>query len=807
MKYLKKVGIIILILSIYINFVGGAIALALNDVNASTIQKENEVSNITSEEDIESVQNNTPDNQNEDILNENTITKDELKEEGTITEKELLKENSEKELIETKNEIPLIENNITASNSNEKELETGFYQISTAVDGGKVLDIDSASKNNQANVQIWQNNGVRQQKFKVIKLANGYYEIVNCRSSKALDVAWGEKRNGANVQQYSRNNSSAQKWILESAGDGYYYVKSVCNGLYLDISCASNKNGTNVQVYEKNGSKAQKFKFTKTNAILGEQTIKNAYYIVNTAVRANAVLDISAGSNNNGANLQIWSNANVRQQMFRIEYDGSGCYTIRNVKSKKYLDVAGGGNKNGTNVWQYDKNNTEAQNWMIQSVGNGYYNIISECNGLYLDVECGCSNDGRNVQVYEGNGSQAQKFKFTEIDVVEGTQSISDGTYKISMQKNANQVLDIDGGATYSGANVQIWSYANALQQKFIFTYVGDGYYTIKNVKSGKYLDVCGGSGYNGANVWQYDYNGSNAQKWVVRPCGDGSYNIISACQDAFLDVSCAQTGNGTNVQVYEGNNSQAQKFYLDKVTVVTLETGTYGTSGKGQSLRYYKIGNGPNVYFATFAVHGWEDLYSYDGQALTNIAESFKNKLIDMQDEGLANKWTIYIFPSVNPDGEYQGWSHNGPGRTTLYSMAPSHKGIDVNRCWSTGYTRNSTDRNYNGTEPFQAYEARALRDFLLSRRATNGQTVLVDLHGWLRETLGDNGIGSYYRSNYGMSKHISSYGNGYLINWARNNLGYNGRTARSCLVELPEYDANADKYINATLSMLRDM
>ncbi len=243
---------------------------------------------------------------------------------------------------------------------------------------------------------------------------------------------------------------------------------------------------------------------------------------------------------------------------------------------------------------------------------------------------------------------------------------------------------------------------------------------------------------------------------------------------------------------------------------IIKCEEGTYGVSGlksigdsRGRDLKYYKIGDGPNVFFATFSVHGFEDLYSHDGKALTAIAEDFKNKLIQLQDLDLDKKWTIYIFPSVNPDGEYYGWSHNGPGRTTLTSQAPNNKGIDLNRCWhiaGTTYKRYTSTRNYNGTAGFQAVEAQALREFLIAHKSQTGKTVLVDLHGWLNETIGDNGIGSYYRTQYGISYHNSNYGTGYLINWARATLG-----ARSVLVELPEYDANSTKYINATLNMLR--
>ena len=130
--------------------------------------------------------------------------------------------------------------------------------------------------------------------------------------------------------------------------------------------------------------------------------------------------------------------------------------------------------------------------------------------------------------------------------------------------------------------------------------------------------------------------------------------------------------------------------------------------------------------------MHGYEDGWDRDGEVLVNIANDFYNRLVSDGNGPLAKKWTIYIFREVNPDGRRLGTTNNGPGRTTLYSTIG--KGIDINRCWQTGseYQRYTSNRNYNGTAGFQAYEAIALRDFLLSHKSKNGKTVLVDLHGW---------------------------------------------------------------------------
>ncbi len=253
----------------------------------------------------------------------------------------------------------------------------------------------------------------------------------------------------------------------------------------------------------------------------------------------------------------------------------------------------------------------------------------------------------------------------------------------------------------------------------------------------------------------------------------------------------------------------------------IEISTGTYGISGlkakgdsRGSNLTYYKYGSGPNVFFATFSVHGFEDKWAKDGTELTVIANKFWETLKASNDYNLASKWTIYIFPEVNPDGRRAGWTNNGPGRTTLFSNAPGNKGIDLNRCWSAGFKYQSNNRNYTGTQAFQAYEARYLRDFLLSHKSKNGQTLLVDLHGWTQQLIGDAGISNYYKQQFPQNAYTSSYGSGYLINWARTSLGSTSRAARAALIELPSNINNPsdvtryniqNKYISATLSMLR--
>lgn len=300
---------------------------------------------------------------------------------------------------------------------------------------------------------------------------------------------------------------------------------------------------------------------------------------------------------------------------------------------------------------------------------------------------------------------------------------------------------------------------------------------------------------------------------------------------ETILDFSEIPVGTDAKV-IIKYLNGNGEPLYIDNrsgtiVEKIEHKQGTYGKSGLkiagrgGNDLKYLKFGNGENVFFATFGIHGYEDLWDKDGQELVEIANNFYNRLLNDKDYDLASKWTIYIFPGVNQDGLTDGTTNNGPGRTTLYSQAPGNRGIDLNRCWQTGenYVKYYTNRNYNGTTGFQAYEAQALRDFLIENKSKNGQTVLVDLHGWTQQLIGDPEICSIYEKQFPENdkSSVGRYGTQYMIAWARTYLGSTRKPARSALIELPNQGIinhqsviNQDfsnRYINATIEMLKKL
>lgn len=158
---------------------------------------------------------------------------------------------------------------------------------------------------------------------------------------------------------------------------------------------------------------------------------------------------------------------------------------------------------------------------------------------------------------------------------------LADGTYNIQSLVNPNYVLDIYGGYTTNGANVQLYRSNDTEPQLFKVTHDSQGYVTFTNVKSGKVLDVYGGTKKNNQNIWQFSSNGSRAQKWIVKPDGNG-YVIISALDSNYvLDLSTGKAVNSSNIQLYTYCGSNAQRWKFSKLVSKTDKLNSLAQSNK----------------------------------------------------------------------------------------------------------------------------------------------------------------------------------------------------------------------------------
>lgn len=289
-------------------------------------------------------------------------------------------------------------------NAIEAPIADGTYIIRTAVDSGKVLDINGGSLGNSANVQLYSYNNTSAQRVEITHRGNGYYKILFEKSGKAMDIAGAKTVAGTNVQQYEWNGSNAQLWKFIDVGDGTYYMKSKL-GTVLDVAGGKAVNKTNIQMYTANETAAQKWIIEEAHY----RPVAEGIYTFQSRLNSKMVMDVKGGVITNSGNIQLYTSNKSDAQKFKVSYEKDGFYKIASVKSGKALDVKSASMANGANVQQYAWNGSDAQRWKFIDAGNGCYYIRSKL-GKTIDIAGAKTKNGTNIQVYSANGTNAQKW-------------------------------------------------------------------------------------------------------------------------------------------------------------------------------------------------------------------------------------------------------------------------------------------------------------------------------------------------------------------------------------------------------------
>lgn len=311
------------------------------------------------------------------------------------------------------------------ASQNKNVIKDGMYYINSSKNKGYVLDVNSGSKENFGNIQLYKYNGTVAQGWKVSHDNHGYVTFVNVGSNKAIDVYEGKAKNYQNISQYSSNNTFAQKWIVTNEGNGFKIISAINTNYVLDLSEGKVQNTSNIQAYKSNDTAAQRWYFNKYEtprqkldnmAKQYNAAIKETTYVISSYEIPNYAIDVSNGSKANKGNVWIYQSNNTAAQKWKVKKDSVGYITFINVGSNKALDVSNGSAKNGNNIWQYEFNNTYAQKWIAKKNSDGSFTFVSAIDSNYvLDISEGKITNCQNVQLFTNNGMQTQKFKLTQI--------------------------------------------------------------------------------------------------------------------------------------------------------------------------------------------------------------------------------------------------------------------------------------------------------------------------------------------------------------------------------------------------------
>ena len=116
------------------------------------------------------------------------------------------------------------------------------------------------------------------------------------------------------------------------------------------------------------------------------------------------------------------------------------------------------------------------------------------------------------------------------------------------VNRKSGKVLDVYNFGTANGSNVQQYTWSGAACQKFTFTSVGDGYFSIKDSNSGKLVEVAGLSRIAGGNVAIWGNAGTFPQHWALTQLPGGYVALINRFSGLAMTVDGASTANEANV-------------------------------------------------------------------------------------------------------------------------------------------------------------------------------------------------------------------------------------------------------------------
>lgn len=333
-------------------------------------------------------------------------------------------------------------------------------------------------------------------------------------------------------------------------------------------------------------------------AELAEKQWNVGRYSIRALGKSGFSAEVKGFSDKADVELQFAPTSTSLAQKFRIEQKENGWYTIKNVSSGKVLGVkeASAGaklyqldEKKGKPELQEFKFYEEEEGLIIRSnAGENLVCSMTEQGGFVLDeLKIKAAQEEEDAQQKaETENFALQRFELKDEKFPYEEAEVTQGMYRIYPSAAERISLDVQGGKTNKGANVQLYTRNDTTAQEWRIVKEGE-WYRIVNVKSNLVLDTKGGSKAKKANIQQYTKNSGNGQYFKFYKVDDNRYIIMSRL-GMVVDCAGGKLTSRTNVQSYTNNNTKAQQWSLNRIVIPS-------TSEKAIGDGYYDItlGNG----------------------------------------------------------------------------------------------------------------------------------------------------------------------------------------------------------------------
>ena len=386
---------------------------------------------------------------------------------------------------------------------NGKSGLSGNFKIMNR-NSGKYLDLDNNKTDNNTAIVQFDDEGVDASQtwtFTEVMKGKGVYSICSYgNKNRGMDVVDFSKDNGAQVQLYDYLGNPHQQFILYDCGEGYYQLVARNSGKVVEIPQSSKGNGEWIKIYDNNGTHTQQW-----------AVVANRYD------EASAVtLYTDAGYKGKAVTLSEGEYNLSRMGLYNLtDNDMSSLKVTPGFKVTIYEDDNfNGKSKSYTASESFvgEEWNDKMSSLKVEAYGksglSGDYKLQNRNSGKFLDLDNNTTDNKTAIVQYDDEGIDAtQIWTLTEIGG-------GKGVYSICTSVNKRQGMDVADWSKNNGAQVQLYEYIGNRNQQFIVVEKGDGYYQFVSRLSGKVIEIPSSSKDNGEWIKLYDNNGTNTQQW-----------------------------------------------------------------------------------------------------------------------------------------------------------------------------------------------------------------------------------------------------------------------------------------------------
>ena len=359
----------------------------------------------------------------------------------------------------------------------------GVYSICSYGNKNRGMDVVDFSKDNGAQVQLYDYLGNNHQQFILYDCGEGYYQLVARNSGKVVEIPQSSKGNGEWIKIYDNNGTHTQQWaVVENRYDeasavtlytdkgykgkavtlseGEYNLSRM--GLYNlkdnDMSSLKVTPGFKVTIYEDDNFNGKSKSYTASESFVGEEwNDKMSSLKVEAYGKSGLSGDYKLQNRNSGKFLDL-DNNNTDNKTAIVQYDDEyidatqiwtlteiggekGVYSIcTSVNKRQGMDVADWSKDNGAQVQLYEYNGNRNQQFIVVEKGDGYYQFVSRLSGKVIEIPSSSKDNGEWIKLYDNNGTNTQQWKFVSPSVYSGivnTESLSG----MNLRKEGNTII------------------------------------------------------------------------------------------------------------------------------------------------------------------------------------------------------------------------------------------------------------------------------------------------------------------------------------------------------------------------------